>query len=550
MTENSRLEMSADVAMRTIAGRAVAPGLAGQCQAWFLRRGRWMRRLILMIFGAIATLAFAPVNALPLFAVGVVALIWAAEIADSRRAAFALGWWWGFGHCLAGYFWIANSFLIDPVRFGWMVPFVIAGLAGYMAVYPALAVAVSWHRRATPLARVLLLAAAWTIADWLRGHLFTGFPWNLPAYVWSLDPHMMQSAALWGAWGLGFVTVLVCGLLSLTGRGDRRGNLRAGGTAVAAVAILYGFGAWRLTPEDPADLSAVTRPAITLRLVQGNIDQWDKLTGAHRDRDIIKHVTLSTTKPGLEQVNAVIWPETAATVFLDRSEDWRALVATAAPPTGLLITGTLRGDPPQGEPDRYWNSLAVLDSQARIVAAADKFHLVPLGEYVPLSDLLGPFISKLTAGAGNFSAGPGPVTVSAPGLPPFSPLICYEVIFPGAVTDPAHRPDWLLNVTNDGWFGRSAGPYQHFASARFRAVEEGLPLARAANTGITAMVDSFGRVTASLQFGTDGALDVLLPASLPPTLFARTGLLLPAALVLVTLAAGVGLIVRENQRRP
>ncbi len=532
---------------RATAGGAL--GFAARCQSWFLRRSRWSRRLILMIFGAIAALAFPPVNALPLFAVGLVALIWAAETAERRRSALAMGWWWGFGHFLAGFFWIANSFLIDPWRFGWMVPFVIAGLAAYMAAYPALAAAAAWHRNAPPLARVLLLAAAWTVAEWLRGHLFTGFPWNLPAYVWSLNLPMMQSAALWGAWGLSFVTILLCGLLSLMGRGDRRNDVRAGGVTLAVIVVLYGFGAWRLAPEDAGDLAAVSRPTVTLRLVQGNIDQWAKLTGAHRDRDIMQHVRLSTETPGLEHVQAVIWPETAATMFLDRRDDWRTLVATAAPRHGVLVTGTLRGDPPQGELERYWNSLAVIDPQARIVATADKFHLVPLGEYVPMRDILGPFVTKLTAGAGDFSAGPGPVTVSAPGLPPFSPLICYEVIFPGAVTDPANRPDWLLNVTNDGWFGRSPGPYQHFASARFRAVEEGLPLARAANTGISAMVDPFGRVTASLPLGTEGALDVLLPAPLAPTLFSRTGLLLPAALVLVALATGVGLIMRGTQRR-
>ena len=524
-------------------------GFAARYQSWFLRRGRWSRRLILMIFGAIAALAFPPVNALPLFAVGLVALIWAAEMAARRRSALAMGWWWGFGHCLAGFFWIANSFLIDPWQFGWMVPFVIAGLAAYMAVFPALALGTAWHRNASPLARALLLAATWTVAEWLRGHLFTGFPWNLPAYVWSVNLPMMQSAALWSAWGLSFITILLCGLLSSMGRGDRRNDVRAGAAALAVIALLYGFGAWRLAPEDAGDLAAVSRPATMLRLVQGNIDQVEKLTGAHRDRDIMQHVRLSTTTPGLEQVQAVIWPETAATVFLDRRDDWRMLVAAAAPPNGLLVTGTLRGDPPQGEPERYWNSLAVVDPQARIVATADKFHLVPLGEYVPLRDVIGPFVSKLTAGAGDFSAGPGPVTVSAPGLPPFSPLICYEVIFPGAVTDPAHRPDWLLNVTNDGWFGRSPGPYQHFASARFRAVEEGLPLARAANTGITAMVDPFGRVMASLPLGTEGALDVLLPAPLAPTLFSRTGLTMPVALVLVALAIGVGLIMRGTQRR-
>lgn len=511
-----------------------------------MRRGRWTRRLVLMVFGAVATLAFPPLDALPLFAVGIVALIWFADVAQARRAAFAIGWWWGFGHCLAGFFWIANSFLIDPVRFGWMVPPVIAGLAAYMAVYPALAVAAAWHRNAPPLARVLLLAATWTIAEWLRGHLFTGFPWNLAAYVWSLDTAMMQSASLWGAWGLSFFTILICGLLSLMGRGRRATTLRAAAASVAVLAALWGYGTLRLATTQA---TAEGHEPVTLRLIQGNIDQWEKLTGAHRDRDIAQHLQLSVMTPGLEQVSAVIWPETAATVFLDRSDDWRAYVAAAAPPDGVLITGTLRGDPPQGEPERYWNSLAVIDSEARILATADKFHLVPLGEYVPMRDILGPFIAKLTAGAGDFSAGPGPVTVRAPGLPPFSPLICYEVIFPGAVLDAADRPDWLLNVTNDGWFGRSPGPYQHFASARFRAVEEGLPLARAANTGISGMVDPFGRVTAATSLGTEAALDVLLPAPLAPTPFARTGLLLPGLLVLVTLAAGSGLMPRERRRR-
>ncbi|HEY1382483.1 MAG TPA: apolipoprotein N-acyltransferase [Dongiaceae bacterium] len=534
------------VSMRETAQGPRAAGFCGSCQAWFLRRQRWVRCLVLMILGAVAALAFAPVNALPLFAIGMVGLIWMAEIAERRRAAFWTGWWWGFGHCLAGFFWIANSFLIDPVRFGWMVPPVIAGLAAYMAIFPALAVAASWHKGASPLARVLLLAATWTIAEWLRGHAFTGFPWNLAAYVWSFSVPMMQSAALWGSWGLSFLTILSVGLLSLLGRGDRRIGLRAGASCVALLVALYGFGAWRLAGGDAPQAN---QSALTLRLVQGNIDQEEKLTGAHRDRDIAQHLRLSVQTPGFDKVRVVIWPETAATVFLDRSDDWRNYVAAAVPPGGLLITGTLRGDPPQGEPDRYWNSLAVIDPSGRIVATADKFHLVPLGEYVPLRSILGPFIGKLTAGAGDFSAGPGPVTVHAPGLPPFSPLICYEVIFPGAVTDPKDRPDWLLNVTNDGWFGRSPGPYQHFASARFRAVEEGLPLARAANTGITAMVDPFGRVIASLPLGTAGALDVLLPAPLSPTLFARTGLLLPAGLVVLALIAGVGLIIHRNARR-
>lgn len=495
-----------------------------------------------MVLGAVATLAFAPVHALPCFAIGLVGLIWAAETAPDRRGAFAIGWWWSFGHFLAGYFWIANSFLIDPWRFGWMVPPVIAGLAAYMALFPALAIVAAHRRAAPPLARALLFAAAWPVAEWLRGHLMTGFPWNLAAYVWDVSAPMMQSASLWGSWGLSLITILLAGLLSLTGRGDRRVSLRAGGAFLALLLALYGFGQWRLSQATEGDTG------ITLRLVQGNISQIEKLTGAHRDQHIAQHLRLSVTKPGLEKVAAVIWPETAATLFLDRSPEWRQYIAGAAPPGGYVITGDLRGEPAEGEIERYWNSLAVLDPGGRIVGVADKFHLVPLGEYVPLREILGGIVSKLTSGAGDFSAGPGPTTVRVAGLPPFSPLICYEVIFPGAVLDPADRPAWLLNVTNDGWFGNSPGPYQHFASARFRAVEEGLPMARAANTGISGMIDPYGRIIATLPLGTEGALDVLLPNALGVTLFARFGLALPIGLVVLALI-GSSLATRWTRSR-
>lgn len=531
------MHMSAP-AMRVGAPYGAAGGTAGRCQGWFLRRGRWMRRLTLMILGAIASLAFAPVNALPCFAVGIIGLIWAAETAQRRRDAFAIGWWWSFGHFLAGVFWIANSFLIDPLQFGWMVPPVIAGLSAYLAIFPALAVALAnmsagRQRNLPPLARILILAVSWPLAEWLRGHLMTGFPWNLAAYVWDASDAMMQSASLWGSWGLSLVTLLLCGLLALMGRGSTRANLGAGISFLVLLISLYGFGAWRLSSTEVADTG------ITLRLVQGNISQIEKLTGAHREQHVAQHLRLSVATPGLERVKAVIWPETAATYFLDRLPDWRQYVAAAAPPGGYVITGDLRGDPPEGDPERYWNSLAVLEPNGRIVAAADKFHLVPLGEYVPLRNLLGGIVGKLTAGVGDFSAGPGPVTVRVPDLPPFSPLICYEVIFPGAVLDAADRPQWLLNVTNDGWFGRSPGPYQHLASARFRAVEEGLPLARAANTGITAMIDSYGRVVAALPLGQEGVLDVALPQALHLTLFARFGVAIPISLGVLLLITAV-----------
>jgi apolipoprotein N-acyltransferase len=233
----------------------------------------------------------------------------------------------------------------------------------------------------------------------------------------------------------------------------------------------------------------------------------------------------------------VVWPETAARYLLDRSPELRLALGGAAPPGGLLITGMPRAEPASGQVERIWNSLGVLDRAGNILATYDKFHLVPWGEYVPWRRVF-PFIDKLTPGSLDFSAGPGPRTLHLPGLPPVGALICYEVVFPGRVVDPGDRPAWLLNLTNDAWYGDSFGPYQHLVAARLRAVEEGLPLVRAANTGISAVIDPYGRVRASLGLGLAGVLDADLPAALPgATVYARFGDAAPGLLGLLAILA-------------
>ncbi|HLI19994.1 MAG TPA: apolipoprotein N-acyltransferase, partial [Stellaceae bacterium] len=211
----------------------------------------------------------------------------------------------------------------------------------------------------------------------------------------------------------------------------------------------------------------------------------------------------------------------AAPPFLDRDGGARQAIAQAASSNGYVITGTTRTDPPPAPPTHVWNSLVAIDHEGTIRASYDKFHLVPFGEYVPLRSILP--MQKITPGAIDFSAGDGPHTITLPGLPPFSPLICYEAIFPGAVIDPAHRPDWLLNITDDAWYGVTSGPFQHVAITRLRAIEEGLPLARASDNGISAMFDPFGRVVARLDLNAIGDLDVALPRPLPPTLYSQVG---------------------------
>jgi apolipoprotein N-acyltransferase len=502
-----------------------------------LRRARtpaaltgWRARGLALTLGAIGGLGFAPFNLVPAFALAIAALVWLAAQAPTRRAAFLIGWWWGLGHFAADSYWIAESFLIDAARFGWMIPFVLGGLSAYLALYPALAaLALRMAPRPLSLAGIAVFAAAWTVAEWLRGHVLTGYPWDLAAYVWSGSDAMMQSAALWGAWGLGLVTVFALALPALFLKAEPRAALRAVLAMAVVLGGLYAGGAWRL-----ADASGSAATQTRVRIVQPDIAQSLKISSDDRPRQVATLLRLTLDTPGLKDVNAVIWPESAVNYLLDQDRNLRLALAQAVPPGGVLITGAPRGELQGGVLTRVWNSLSVLDGSGQVLGTTDKFHLVPLGEYVPLREIF-PFINKITPGSLNFSPGPGPRTLHVPALPPVSPLICYEAIFPGAVVDPSDRPGVLINVTNDGWFGTSTGPFQHFASARFRAVEEGIPMLRAANTGISAVVDAYGRVVTRSNLEVEAVIDANLPPALSPPLFARFGLLTVLPLIIIAL---------------
>ncbi len=505
----------------------------------------WRRSALAAALGAAAAAALPPAHALPLLAVSFTGLLWLIDGSRSPWRAALAGWWFGFAHFLASIYWIGAALLTDPSRFGWLVAPAVIGLSAGFALFPALA-AFAARLPATPLAgRALAFAAAWSAAEWLRGNLLTGFPMNLVGTVWAPSLGMIQSAALIGVYGLGFVTVLAAAspaALAAPAAEGRAGRWLLPAAAFGLLAALWAGGEARLA------LAPERAPTgVHLRLVQANVDQSRKWREGERLAAVERHIRLSR-RPGLESVDAVIWPEAAVTYFLDESEALRAFVSEAAPPGGHVITGAPRRTVREGQTAAYWNSLHALTEAGAVAATYDKHHLVPFGEYIPLRGLLD--LAPMTYGARDYSAGPGPRTLSLPGLPPFSPLICYEAIFPGAAlaegagAPAAERPGWLLNLTNDGWFGRTAGPYQHFQAARLRAVEEGLPLVRAANTGISAVVDSYGRVVARLGLGETGILDAPLPPALaaaPP--FARLGdwslviLLAPAALAALALGA-------------
>ncbi len=450
------------------------------------------------------------------------------------RGAFALGWVAGCAHFAAALFWIVDPFLVEPDVYGWMAPFAVAGTAAGMALFWAVPFALARAWWPPGVWRVLVLAALWTLADYARGHLLTGFPWGLFAYAWVETP-VMQASALVGPYGLGLLTLIAALLPGLAA-------WRPVALAAALVAAGWGFGAWRLSQPVP-----VRAEPLTVRLVQPNATQALKWQPGMEQKFYERHLALSAA-PAEPRPDVTIWSETAVPFVLGQAPALQAEAANAAAP-GRLMLGIRRVD---GE--RWYNSLAVLNPDGSAAAVYDKHHLVPFGEYIPLAKILGrlgiPALATLTQSG--FSAGDGPHLIAANGVPPFVPLICYEAIFPGALAAPEGRAEWLVQVTNDAWFGDASGPYQHLAQARARAIEQGLPLARAANTGISAMIDPFGRVTGSLPLDEAGHLDAVLPGPLPPTPYVRLGdwpaLLAIAAILGLTASNFYNSILRRRRR--
>ncbi len=476
----------------------------------------WRRAFVAIAAGAMATAAMPPWSVIVLLFPALTCLLWLLE--DPTRGvvrpvgAAVIGWWFGVGHFGTGLYWVGEATLVDAARHGWLLPFAIGGMAAGLALFPALVTAwtalmmgAGWVRGA---GRIIAFAAAWTAIEWVRAWIFTGFPWLLMGYAWSPIDAMLQPAALFGVYGLSLLTVAVAAMPAVLAdsRASRRRAIIAPAITALVLAVAWAGGAWRL-----ASVSAPGRdpvPDVRLRLVQANIEQRLKWRPDLRRKHFEEHVRLSQRAAEGAAPTHLIWPEAAVPFDLVNDADARALAAGAVPPGGLLLAGTLRSERADDAGTGIWNSLVAVTDDARIAAIYDKVHLVPFGEYVPLRGIL-PF-EKLTPGLGDIRRGIQHVSWDLPPLPPLSPLICYEAIFPTRVVG-LERPQWLLNVTNDAWFGRSAGPHQHLAIARLRAVEQGLPLVRVANTGISAVIDAYGRELARLDLGERGVLDADLP---------------------------------------
>ncbi|GGH23493.1 Apolipoprotein N-acyltransferase [Cribrihabitans marinus] len=448
--------------------------------------------------------------------------------APGRRAAGWIGWAFGLGYFGFGLVWIVEPFLVDVPRHGWMAPFALVLLAGGLALFWAVAFWAAAAPKRGPGVRVAALAVTWSLAELARAYLLTGFPWAGLAQIWVDSPTALLLAWI-GPHGLALATLLVAlpaGLLVAR---------RPGAAPVAGLAVLGLAGAVMLAEAMAPDLSSTGR---TVRLVQPNAPQHQKWDPEHAPVFFRRQLAFTEAAP---RPDLIVWPETAIPVWLENAGPTLDRIAGAADGVPVVL-GLLRT---QGQ--RIYNSLVVLGADGRVGQTYDKHHLVPFGEYVPLGDLMARFgIAGLAASDGQgFSAGPGPRTVDLGPLGLALPLICYEAVFPQDINRAPVRPAMLLQITNDAWFGSFSGPYQHLAQARMRAIEQGLPMLRAANTGVSAMIDPLGRVTASLPLGRAGHLDAELPAPLPAPLYARTGDT-PMLLLLLAMAAALALWPRRR----
>ena len=501
----------------------------------------WRRWAIACVAGALSALAMAPFNAWPVLFVTFPTLVWLIDGAGLGRfggvaAAAATGWWFGFGYFVAGLYWMGYAFLVDAPTFGWLMPFAVIGLPAVLGIYTALGVALArmvWTRGAT---RIFALAGSLTITEWLRGHLFTGFPWNTFGYALTAPLPLAQIASVVGIWGLTFITILVASTpATLTDdRAETRSNWMPLALGIALLAALGGYGAMRL-------VRAPTRlvDGVHLRIMQPNLQQDVRFNYSAKQEVMKRYIDLSgratASQPqGLQGVTHLIWPESSFPFFLTREADAFAQITNLLPPKAILITGAVRlADPDHPKESGVYNSIYVIDHNGAIPAIYDKVHLVPFGEYLPFEKILESIgLQTITEERGGFLSGDRHRVIAVPGAPNALPLICYEIVFPGEITPADGRPGWIVNVTNDGWFGNSTGPYQHLQQARLTAIEEGLPIARAANTGVSAVIDPLGRIINSLPLGAEGVLDAPLPRPISAPAYTRLGDA-PAAIMVV-----------------
>jgi apolipoprotein N-acyltransferase len=472
-----------------------------------------------LLAGALLNLAFAPFDFFLASIFSLSVFYFLLEKTENKKEVFWLGFAFGFGHFLCGIYWIAISLLVDAGSFAWLIPFALTLIPAALALYISLfALLYKFILRRFSLEftsqKIIIFSCCWLFFEILRSVLFSGFPWNLIGYIWLFSPYFAQSSSVFGIYGMSFLAVLISLFPALFLKREKLCDKIFAVILVIIFVANFGYGYFKITNHK------IENSDVKLRLVQANIKQEMKWDDEQKYLNLLKHIDL-TNQSSLENIDAVFWSETSVPYPIGDSLELMQELQKAVPPRGVLVTGGLRlgySDFSKREVSQVWNSIFSIEKNGNL-QFYDKNHLVPFGEYVPLQKYL-PFIGKITDGAMGFSEGEGNKTLQAPAFS-FSPLVCYEIIFSDKILDKKNRPELLVNLTNDAWFGNSSGPYQHLNMAKMRAIEYGISLARVANSGVTVFVDPFGRVVNRINLNQEGIFDVNLIKNLAPTTYEK-----------------------------
>lgn len=507
----------------------------------------WRRHVIIFSSGLLSVLSLAPFFLSPILFLTFPVLVWMLEkplelnlTREKIWQSFKDGWWFGFGYFLGGLFWVGEAFLVEADVFGWLMPFAVLLLPAGLAIFFGCAAILTTALWRQGLSGLLIMAVVFSAAEWLRGHILTGFPWNILGYALTSNIFIMQTAGLIGIYGLTLWTILffssplVLTEQSLMEDKGTRKVVLSFFLLIIPPLLMFFYGALQISRYNKTEQSG---PRV--RLVQPSIPQREKWMMDKQAEIFSLHLDLSEhnekqLKDFHNNIALLVWPE-AAMPFrpLEHPEALGALKDLLKGSDTILLSGGLRVDFSGRENSvadfqkipRLFNSIIAFSKEGGVLDIYDKIHLVPFGEYLPFQKFLETIgLQQLTKIRGGFSSGPNPRPLfRLKDLPPFAGLICYEAIFPGQIVQGLERPDFLVNVTNDGWFGETTGPYQHLHQTRVRAVEEGLPILRAANNGISAVIDAVGQIRSSLGLNKRGVIDASLPFknNLPP--YARWG---------------------------
>ncbi|VAW01060.1 Apolipoprotein N-acyltransferase / Copper homeostasis protein CutE [hydrothermal vent metagenome] len=501
------------------------PSILRKPAHWLRTRSKWQSRFVAFALGILLVGAHAPFFLWPLALIALTSLVWlfdgAAKTTKPIRNGAWLAWYFGLGQFLAGLYWIGFAFSERGAAYVPMIPFAVFFLAAGLALFWMAAGAVAlrfWSRRSS---RVLVFALSLFAAEWLRGHVLTGLPWNLPGLIWPAGGAISQSVAWAGVWGLSLFTLLAFAAPAalVWSKGTEIQKAMPAIAGFLFFTLLFGSGLARLAAAENQTVAGVR-----LRVIQAQIDQSEKWDPANRSKVVDQYLDLSSA-PGLSGITHLVWPEGALPLLLLESPYVLEKMAKRFADGPVLLTGLTRRETTETGEVLFRNSLAALsftDGNPALEMIYDKHHLTPFGEYLPFGkQLAASGIKALTPLGGGFTPGPEAVTTQIPGAPPVSPQICYEAIFSGFTPGGPERPAWIVNVSNDSWFGPSTGPLQHAQQAKFRAIEEGVPVIRSASSGISGVIDPFGRLLVSAPLGENTHIDSALPKALPATFYSK-----------------------------